>query len=837
MVLLCQMSLSFRPGAFILLYTCLIFISSSLTITASESYKLTKIVSELNRTGDSFKKTELLIEAGNESKGTNPDAAISYFLQAEKRLAGLSDKNQRSLLQTKIWLGRISIALSNGAYDEAMRYDSLALFASKQLNNKVLEAQALMSLGSIFYHQSLYDQAQKVNIQALQLNRQTNDRKTEGKILTNMGTIEFFLGNTRKADSLFRIPLKLAAQSNDDDLLGASYLNLGLLNYYRGHYDEAAGQFSKAIRVYLRIDGRDGLAICYQNLSNIGFARGDISMALDNTWLQMGISRQLGDKHNEAKAFHNLGEASMLLGDYEHALEYYLVSLNLKYKLKDLKEIAMTELSIGHLHFKTGNYLQALDYSRKASQNYEKTKYLIGIGKGYSALGNVMTEWKKTDSALYYFRKAEKIFSDTEDVSSLASTFLNLGTVFLSMRDMAKAERYFLLGREKGYELEDAHQIFKSFLMLSTLKTEQANQSSIEAKDRAALLKEALDYSKTAFQLADSAGFLDKKKEAATSLMKIYMTLGDDKNALHFAQLEMTLSDSLSGMQRAEAIAHAEIRWKAEKKQTEINQLIKERRLQSELINQKSKLNKRLTLLILFVLSVLILMIIIAIQYIKNKEKQKNILFQLHRKEVTLLKLQNLNSRLSPHLFFNLLNSLGDNLEEREKMKHQIRETTSLLRSSLENAEEMAIPLARELNLVSSFLELQKIRVPEPFTMEIRIEDSINMETLLPAMSVQIPVENAIKHGLMPLDGNKLLQINIENHEDGLRISVLDNGVGRSDSGKRTKGTGTGLKLIYQTIHLLNQQNRKQITIAIEDLQPRGTAFRMTIPRGFSFEL
>jgi LytS/YehU family sensor histidine kinase len=299
----------------------------------------------------------------------------------------------------------------------------------------------------------------------------------------------------------------------------------------------------------------------------------------------------------------------------------------------------------------------------------------------------------------------------------------------------------------------------------------------------------------------------------------------------------MAFSDSLAGRQRAEAIANAEIRWKAEKKQSEINQLTKERLLQSAVIAQTSKLNNRLTWLIIFILSVFALMIIIAVQFIKNKEKQKKILFQLHMKEVTLLKHKNLNSRLSPHMFFNLLNSLGDSLEEREKMMHQIRETTSLLRSSLENAEEMAIPLSRELDMVKSYLELQKSRIPEPFTLEILISDTVNMDALLPAMSIHIPVENAIKHGLMPLEGSKVLKINIENQEEELRIRVLDNGIGRLDSEKRTKGTGTGLKLIYQTIHLLNQQNRNPIKVSINDLEPRGTEFTMTIPRKYSFDL
>jgi hypothetical protein len=448
-----------------------------------------------------------------------------------------------------------------------------------------------------------------------------------------------------------------------------------------------------------------------------------------------------------------------------------------------------------------------------------------------------MMETGKNDSALFYYTKAEKIFTETGDESSLAVTFLNKGKTFLSKRDFVLSEKYFRSGLSSGYALNDPQQIFNALLQLARLRLIEAKQPSQESGSKKRILTEAHDFAGQALQYADSSGLLMQKRDASACMMDVNEAMGNKSYALFFARITMAMSDSLSAKQRADALAHAEIRWKAEKNQDQIEKLINEKQLQAEVINQKSSLNTRLTLLIIFVLVVVILMIIITIQYHRNKDKQEKILYQLHLNEITLLKHKNLSNRLSPHLFFNLLNSFSDGADKPETIKRQVSEVALLLRLSLENAEAMAIPLSRELEMVRAWLELQEVRVPQPFTWEISVQDTVSHDTLVPAMCIHIPVENAIKHGLMPLDEIKLLKIKIENQPDELLIHILDNGVGRSGSANRTRGTGTSLKVIYQTIHLLNRHNRKNITMSIEDQKPRGTAVRIAIPHDYSFEI
>ena len=88
---------------------------------------------------------------------------------------------------------------------------------------------------------------------------------------------------------------------------------------------------------------------------------------------------------------------------------------------------------------------------------------------------------------------------------------------------------------------------------------------------------------------------------------------------------------------------------------------------------------------------------------------------------------------------------------------------------------------------------------------------------MLPSMLLQIPVENALKHALKDKDGERLLWIAVSASQEGTDIRITDNGGGyRADSVRR--GTGTGMKVIMQTIQILNQKNRQSIDISVHNV-------------------
>jgi len=811
-----------------------IFILFTFLSLHAESYKVGRLHEELSQTAKPEKQIELYFALANELKGSQPDSALHYFLLAEKASQSLSPE-KKELVRLKVMIGKASIEIAKGNYSDARTIDSLALIESRRLKNREQEAIVLLSLGGIYYNQSDFGMAQKLNQQALRVNSTTNDRKTEGKILTNMGTVEFMLGNFVKADSLFKLPLGIAQKLGDDDLLAASYLNIGLLSIYRSNYKEAEEYLLKAAHIYETINGKDGLVLCYQNLSNIWFSTGDFDKAIEYNTLNQNLSVELGDKVGLSKAFQNLGECHSEIGDYEKALDYFIKALKIKAELGDKKGLAISSSSIGHIHYLRGNFNKALEYYRNSLSTNSEIGYEIGMAASYGDIGTILSEQNKPDSALYYFRKAVKVYVECQNDNMLSNVYLNIGKTLITKKDFVKAESYLQKAETIKIQLDDKQGIYNVWSLLSTMHFDKyklnINTSGADKNE----LKIALGYSVKAYELSVSYKNLPGQSESAGHLMDIYSKLGNESAALKYAKIKIQVSDSLSRMQREEALVNAEIRWKAERKQTEIDQLKNEKQLQGQIIEQKDALANRLFALIGAIILLLLFIVTVAVFYFKNKAKAKAIEYQKHLNEIIRLKMQNINNRLSPHLFFNVLNAVSADVNEPEKVKSKINTIALLLRRSLESTERTSISLADELEMVKSYLELQENRITQPFAAEFRVSESVDTNIQVPPMILQIPVENAIKHGLMPLDGDKSLAVSIEKKERNIEICIADNGIGREESKGRTTGTGTGLKVLLQTIRLLNQQNQEPITFAISDGEPQGTIVKISIPINYSF--
>jgi len=207
---------------------------------------------------------------------------------------------------------------------------------------------------------------------------------------------------------------------------------------------------------------------------------------------------------------------------------------------------------------------------------------------------------------------------------------------------------------------------------------------------------------------------------------------------------------------------------------------------------------------------------------------------------ITLLKMQNARNRMTSHFFFNALSGISTETNDPALVKNDLKKLAMLLRHSIENIEQTGISLREELEVVRGYLDLQKWRIPEPFHVDFDISEDISPDFLIPAMCIQIPVENAIKHGLMPLKYDKLLSVAVLATAGGLKIEIKDNGIGISASPNRTMGTGTGLKVLIQTISLLNSKNIPKIVFSISEQKPvqissGGTIVSISVPSNYKF--
>lgn len=142
--------------------------------------------------------------------------------------------------------------------------------------------------------------------------------------------------------------------------------------------------------------------------------------------------------------------------------------------------------------------------------------------------------------------------------------------------------------------------------------------------------------------------------------------------------------------------------------------------------------------------------------------------------------LQALQSQIRPHFLFNALNTITSLIRTKpQKARELLVSLSDLLRHSLRKPERL-ISLENELNYVRSYLDIEKARFEDKLQLEFNIK--ADPSSLIPALTLQPIVENAVIHGLgKKLEGGKI-KITAEDTGDGVRYSVVDDGLGMDET-------------------------------------------------------
>jgi len=146
------------------------------------------------------------------------------------------------------------------------------------------------------------------------------------------------------------------------------------------------------------------------------------------------------------------------------------------------------------------------------------------------------------------------------------------------------------------------------------------------------------------------------------------------------------------------------------------------------------------------------------------------------RLEAEQAKERMLRSQVSPHFIYNALTAIQALPDNPEATKKAIGDFAKYLRQSLSIINENTlIPFEKELENVQIYFRLEKIRFGKSLQVEYDIGEK---EFDLPAMSVQILAENAVKHGVSVRRDGGTVKIKTERQGGDVVISVVDDGVG-----------------------------------------------------------
>jgi hypothetical protein len=163
--------------------------------------------------------------------------------------------------------------------------------------------------------------------------------------------------------------------------------------------------------------------------------------------------------------------------------------------------------------------------------------------------------------------------------------------------------------------------------------------------------------------------------------------------------------------------------------------------------------------------------------------------------------LRGLESQVNPHFLFNCLNTIRGMISENPaQAQDMVTRLANIFRYNLQHHREHTLPLSEEIEIVSDYLALERVRFEDRLRITISVQPAA-ASAPVPAMLLQTLVENALKHGLsnLPEGGELLIQASMRNDELVLRVE----NTGTLTEAKPGQTTQVGLKNARERLRLL----------------------------------
>jgi Histidine kinase/Y_Y_Y domain len=203
-----------------------------------------------------------------------------------------------------------------------------------------------------------------------------------------------------------------------------------------------------------------------------------------------------------------------------------------------------------------------------------------------------------------------------------------------------------------------------------------------------------------------------------------------------------------------------------------------------------------------------------------------------------------LQAQMNPHFIFNCLNSIQQFVFDQDILasNQYISGFAHLIRATLHNSTKSFISITDEVDYLSTYLSLEKMRFKEKMDYTIEVDATIDQDNrLVPPMLIQPYVENSMRHGLRHKAGGKgHIRIMMREQEGLLIVVVEDNGIGRKKaleykSIEHIEYQSKGMALTADRIKMISAIYGREIDVSVEDVaddngQPQGTRVIIRLP-------
>ena len=219
-----------------------------------------------------------------------------------------------------------------------------------------------------------------------------------------------------------------------------------------------------------------------------------------------------------------------------------------------------------------------------------------------------------------------------------------------------------------------------------------------------------------------------------------------------------------------------------------------------------------------------VLLVVYTVYFLIKKSQKKHHQKLLFEKNLAEIQLKALRSQMNPHFVFNSLAAIQYyiNNNDFESSEAYLLKFSKLVRQFFEQAKENEIFISDEINLLRSYLEIEKLRFKNKLNFNFYIDKKLNVDKIkIPTLLLQPIVENAVNHGVFnKMDAGTIEIKFIYIDELTYNVEIVDDGVGIKNTIQSKKRGVKSSSVLKDRVYFLNQSGEWNIEYTTTEAFP-----------------
>lgn len=581
--------------------------------------------------------------------------------------------------------------------------------------------------------------------------------------------------------------LKIGKKLRCYGCVGETMRLTALLEMEQNDKANALKSVNEAIQYSRRSSDKALLAACWNTQAKIYDYFGQVELSVSKNLIARQLAKEAGDLPKVANYERELGEVQYSIYNYDDASLFFAQSREVAERIRDKRLVGLAKTDQGLVAYARKEYSRAVQLLRDAIKMLQRFNDEDGLGFAHMYLGNVYKDQGQYNEALRYYNKALVYFESSANRAEIASVYHLVGTVF------EKQGKY-------------------------------AN---------------ALNYLQRAVEIRSQFGFKGSIYPTYREIAEVYKKTGNVKLAYKYLELYSNYSDSARTVEVSAKIAEISELYRSEQRERLIAMQadsIELQRKEKVLTSFKLENTELRNIFQTYVIIGFLLLLVLGAVIFYNRWKQRNIKQLQREAEMSQILLR---SQMNPHFVFNAMSVIQSYIYENDTKNSSkfLVNFSKLMRLILENSSKEFIPITTEIDILTKYLETQKLRFVDRFEYDVSTDDLLLEEGLvIPPMITQPFIENAIEHGQLHTIEGGFIRVKFSKQNDMLHIVIEDNGIGRKGSEQNKKSKehkSMAMKITQDRIDNLSYKYRIQGSLSITDYnveEETGTKVEIYLP-------